>query len=264
MCSGRIDLAFILRAFAKGQDGVFIGGCRLGECNYTTHGNYDALATTMIGKKILERIGINPKRLRIDFMSAADGNLLAGGIDEFTMEIKALGPLGKSENLDPEALRLKLDAAMKLVPYIKLVERESLKIPEKNRKAYEDFFQSATFDRLFDELIGTHLTMNQIKLFLGRPPRPPALAFKEMISFYIDPDKCRACMICMRKCPVQAVIGAKKTAHVIDQEKCIRCGTCLEVCPPRFGAVKKVFNEPVPVDLPRDRRTTIKNRQKNE
>ncbi|HKK90142.1 MAG TPA: NADH-quinone oxidoreductase subunit NuoF [Desulfobacteraceae bacterium] len=97
-----------------------------------------------------------------------------------------------------------------------------------------------------------------------RDKRCPALACREMISFYIDPDKCRACMICMRKCPAGAVIGAKKTIHVIDQEKCTRCGTCFEVCPSRFSAVAKISGEPVPADLPRDQRTIIKKRQKNE
>jgi F420-non-reducing hydrogenase iron-sulfur subunit len=63
MCSGRVDLEFILRAFANGQDGVFIGGCRLDECNYITHGNYDALANVYICKKIMEHIGLNPDRL---------------------------------------------------------------------------------------------------------------------------------------------------------------------------------------------------------
>ncbi|MFO7751283.1 MAG: NADH-ubiquinone oxidoreductase-F iron-sulfur binding region domain-containing protein [Desulfobacteraceae bacterium] len=97
-----------------------------------------------------------------------------------------------------------------------------------------------------------------------REKRCPALACREMISFYIDPDKCRACMICMRKCPAEAVVGAKKTIHVIDQEKCTRCGTCFEVCPSRFSAVEKISGEPVPADLPRDQRTIIKKRQNNE
>ncbi len=73
MCSGRVDLEFILRAFSNGQDGVFIGGCKLDECNYVTHGNYDALANTYITKRILEHIGLNPERLRIEFMTGADG-----------------------------------------------------------------------------------------------------------------------------------------------------------------------------------------------
>ena len=51
MCSGRVDLEFILRAFLKGHDGAFIGGCKLDECNYVTHGNYDVFALTHLGKK---------------------------------------------------------------------------------------------------------------------------------------------------------------------------------------------------------------------
>ena len=65
MCSGRVDLEFILRAFLNGQDGVLIGGCNLDECNYTTHGNYDALSTTHLCRKLMAHIGLNPKRLRI-------------------------------------------------------------------------------------------------------------------------------------------------------------------------------------------------------
>ena len=109
MCSGRVDLEFILRAFSNGQDGVFIGGCRLNECNYITHGNYDALSNTYICKKIMEYIGLNPDRLRIDFMSGAEGNLLAEVTDEFTHRVKELGPLGNSEGIDTNQLKLKLD-----------------------------------------------------------------------------------------------------------------------------------------------------------
>jgi len=80
--------------------------------------------------------------------------------------------------------------------------------------------------------------------------RCPALSCKELISFHIDPDKCRACMICLRKCPADAVDGGKKKIHIIDQEKCTKCGTCLEVCPSRFGAVTKISGEPVPAPMP--------------
>ncbi len=76
--------------------------------------------------------------------------------------------------------------------------------------------------------------------------RCPALYCKELISYYIDPDKCQACMICARKCPVEAIDGGKKKIHVIDQEKCTRCGTCIEVCPTRFAAVTKLSGEAVP------------------
>jgi NADH-quinone oxidoreductase subunit F len=84
--------------------------------------------------------------------------------------------------------------------------------------------------------------------------RCPALVCRELTSYYIDPDRCNACMLCLRNCPVSAVIGERDRIHVIDQSKCIRCGTCFDVCPPRFGAVQRISGEPVPPPLPEDRR----------
>ncbi len=75
----------------------------------------------------------------------------------------------------------------------------------------------------------------------------PALMCKDLISFYIDPAKCKACMICARNCPNDAIKGGKKMIHVIDQDKCIRCGVCLEMCPARFSAVIKVSGETMDV-----------------
>jgi NADH-quinone oxidoreductase subunit F len=84
--------------------------------------------------------------------------------------------------------------------------------------------------------------------------RCPALVCKALISYYIDPAKCQACMICARECPVQAIDGAKDTIHIIDQEKCTKCGTCFDVCPDRFGAVTKLSGVPVPEPPPEDER----------
>ncbi len=170
MCSGRVDLEFILRAFLKGQDGVFIGGCRLGECNYITHGNYDALSNTHIFKKIMEHIGLNPERLRIDFMSGADGNLLAEYTDDFINKVKELGPLGKSEGIDEKELMSKLEAVNKLIPYMKLVERERLRVPVKSEEAYNEFFKSSEVNALFNELFNDKLAISQIILLLGENP----------------------------------------------------------------------------------------------
>ncbi len=88
--------------------------------------------------------------------------------------------------------------------------------------------------------------------------RCPAHSCKELIAYHIDPDKCKACMICFRKCLADAVVGGKKKIHVVDQEKCTKCGTCFEVCPPRFGAVKKISGEPVPAPIPEEERIIIK------
>jgi coenzyme F420-reducing hydrogenase delta subunit len=170
MCSGRVDLEFILRAFFNGQDGVFVGGCRLDECNYVTHGNYDAWANVYLSKKIMGHIGINPERLRIAFMSGADGNLLAQVTDAFTKQIKILGPLGQAEGIDVNHLKFKLEAAMKLVPYLRLVERERLRAPEKSKKAYSEFFESSEVDRLFDEIFSEKMALSQIMLLLKNKP----------------------------------------------------------------------------------------------
>jgi len=170
MCSGRVDLEFILRAFSNGQDGVLIGGCRLNECNYITHGNYDALSNTYLCRKIMEHIGLNPERLRIAFMSGADGILLAEVVNDFTKKVKDLGPLGKGEGIDEKGLKLKLEAVRKLVPYMKLVERERLRVPFKSEEAYHKFFTSDEANRLFNELIGVKLAISQIMLLLRESP----------------------------------------------------------------------------------------------
>ena len=170
MCSGRVDLEHILRAFSKGADAVFIGGCLLNECNYITHGNYDALGNVLMFKKIMEHIGLNPERLRIEFMSSGDGLILTGLINEFCEQAEEFGPLGKTESIDGKVLKFKLEAVSKLIPYIKLVERERLRVPQKSKEAYLDFFTGDRFNRLFKELILDKLAVSQIVMLLREQP----------------------------------------------------------------------------------------------
>ena len=234
MCSGRVDLEFVLRAFSKGMDGVFIGGCRLNECNYITHGNYDALNMVLLCRRIMEHIGLNPERLRIEFMSSGEGILFAEVMNEFGKKIKKLGPLGIGEGIDKDELKSKLTEIIKLVPYIKLVKNEKLETHLESPKDYDTLFTIDEIDKLFSEVV----------------------------SYHIDPDQCQACMICLRKCPAEAIAGGKNQIHVIDQEKCIKCGTCFEACPPRFGAVNKISGEPVPPPIPDEERTIVKKSKK--
>ena len=170
MCTGRVDLEFILRAFSNRQDGVFIGGCRLNECNYITNGNYDALGNVYLTRKLLEHIGVNPERLRIEFMSSGDGIILAEVINDFVKKIKDMGPIGRSEGIDENRLKLKLQAVTKLIPFVKLVEREKLRVPVKSKEAYHKFFTSDEANRLFNELIADKLEISQIMLLLGESP----------------------------------------------------------------------------------------------
>jgi len=235
MCSGRVDLEFVLRAFAKGMDGVFIGGCRLNECNYITHGNYDALNMVLLCKKIMEHLGLNPQRLRIEFLSSGEGNLFTEAVDDFTKTVKDLGQLGKAEAIDEDELRSRLEEARKLVPYIKIAKRKKLETHLENEEEYDGFFTSEEIDKLINEVV----------------------------SYHIDPEKCQACMICQRRCPVEAISGGKNRIHVIDQDICIKCGTCFEVCLPRFGAVNQISGEPVPPPIPEEERTVVRKRKKS-
>jgi len=166
MCSGRVDLEFVFRAFANGQDGVLIGGCRLNECNYETHGNYDALANTYVCKNIMSRIGLDPERLSIEFMSGGEGNRLAEVIDRFTAKIKQLGPLGEAEGIEQGVLRNALEAVRRMIPYLRLVEREKLRVPVRSEEAYREFFASEEVSRLFDEVVGGNLATSRIMALL--------------------------------------------------------------------------------------------------
>jgi coenzyme F420-reducing hydrogenase delta subunit/Fe-S-cluster-containing hydrogenase component 2 len=230
MCTGRVDLAFVLRAFEKGADGVIIGGCWLGECHYVTEGNYHALSMMHLCKKLLEHVGVNPARLRLEWISASEGTRFAEVMNDFAGKLKALGPLGEGEGIDARELETELAAVAKLVPYIKIVKREKLALRLQTQEEYDGLFTKDEVDALL----------------------------RDVISYHVDPDKCEACMICLRKCPVEAISGGKNRIHVVDQETCIRCGTCFDVCPPRFAAVRRISGAPVPPPLPEAGRNIVR------
>jgi len=171
MCSGRVDLAFLLRAFQNGADGVIIGGCWPGECHYVTEGNYDALGNMYLCRKLLQHVGVNPERLRLEWIATSEGARFAEVMSAFAARVRELGPLGRDEGVDIDVLKLKLDALNHLVPYIKLVERERLRVPTKSEEAYKAFYASDEADRLFHELIADKLTIGQILMLLRERPR---------------------------------------------------------------------------------------------
>jgi F420-non-reducing hydrogenase iron-sulfur subunit len=170
MCSGRVDLAHVFRALSRGADGVFIGACHLGECNYITHGNYHALTMVHLSKKLLEHIGLNPERVNIKFMSGADSNLFVEGVTGFVQKVKELGPLGQGEGMDDKQLKFKLEAVTGLIPYIRLVERERLRLPAMPAEEYGKFFDSDEMSRLFEETIAEKLAIVQIVGLLREGP----------------------------------------------------------------------------------------------
>jgi len=86
----------------------------------------------------------------------------------------------------------------------------------------------------------------------------PAFVCKELVSYYIDPARCQACMICLRYCPAEAIDGSKGKIHVVDQSKCTKCGTCFEMCPDRFDAVVRISGEPVPPPHSEEKRVIVR------
>ncbi len=98
MCSGRVDPVFIVKALYEGADGVFIGGCHPGDCHYQ-EGNYKALRRYLLLKRVLPQYGIEPERVRLEWVSASEGERFAHVIDEFTEEIRKLGPLHVKESI---------------------------------------------------------------------------------------------------------------------------------------------------------------------
>jgi F420-non-reducing hydrogenase iron-sulfur subunit len=91
MCSSRIDPSFILKAFLMGADGVLVAGCHLGDCHYVD-GNYNTEKRISKTLKALEYMGFEPKRLRLEWISASEGPKFAKIVREFTDELKEIGP----------------------------------------------------------------------------------------------------------------------------------------------------------------------------
>jgi Fe-S-cluster-containing hydrogenase component 2 len=152
---------------------------------------------------------------------------------KFGNKVKELGPLGKSEGIGQDELKSKLAEIRKLVPYIKVVKQEKLATRLENPDQYDKLFTKEEIETLF----------------------------RELPSYYIEPEKCQACMTCAKRCPAEAIISAKNQIHVIDQQKCIKCGTCFEVCPPKIRAITKISGEPVPPPLPEDKRTIVRKKK---
>jgi F420-non-reducing hydrogenase iron-sulfur subunit len=98
MCSGRVDPVFVIKALYEGADGVLIGGCHPGDCHYL-EGNYKALRRYLLLKRILPEYGIEPERVRLEWVSASEGERFGHIVDEFTEEIRKLGPLTIKESI---------------------------------------------------------------------------------------------------------------------------------------------------------------------
>lgn len=99
MCSGRVDPQFVLKAFASGADAVLIGGCHPGDCHYV-NGNIKTLRRMRLLKRMLQDLGIEPERFRLEWISASEGERVQKVINEMTEQVRRLGPLSLPERFE--------------------------------------------------------------------------------------------------------------------------------------------------------------------
>jgi NADH:ubiquinone oxidoreductase subunit F (NADH-binding)/(2Fe-2S) ferredoxin/NAD-dependent dihydropyrimidine dehydrogenase PreA subunit len=125
-------------------------------------------------------------------------------------------------------------------------EKEDIELLEEVAAMVKDFSLCALGTSAPNPVLSTLKYFRDEYLAHIEQKRCPAYVCKPLVSYYIDPEKCQACMICLRQCPVEAISGGKNQIHIIDQTKCTKCNTCFEVCPPRFSAVRRLSGEPVP------------------
>ena len=96
MCSGRVDASFVFKALAEGAHGVLIAGCHPGDCHYT-EGNYSTMRRFPLMQQVLEQFGVARARVRLEWISAAEGQDFARVVREFTETIRQLGPYDKAD-----------------------------------------------------------------------------------------------------------------------------------------------------------------------
>lgn len=143
----------------------------MNECHYITDGNHHAFSMVQLCKKLMGCIGVNPERLRIEQLSAGEGIRFAEFMNDFSRKLREVGPLGKAEGIDADKLKLRFKAAAKLVPYIRLVERERLRVHCDTSEGYEKYYQSDAVTKLIQELIADKLAIGQIMALLREQPR---------------------------------------------------------------------------------------------
>jgi len=167
MCSARVDPTIVLEAFIQGLDGVMVLGCHLGTCHYMT-GNYYTERRMKTTKNVLKNVGLSPERLRVDWVSAAEGERFAALAREFTEKVRKLGPLGKETDLELEQLKTRLTAAKEALAQQRirwLVGRERELVEDKN--VFGEKVSQEEFDQLMFQTIEKEFAKRRILLSMG-------------------------------------------------------------------------------------------------
>jgi len=167
MCSGRIDPTIPLEVLMKGADGVLVLGCHPGDCHYV-EGNLNEEKKINIAKKLLALTGLEPERLKLEWVSASEGQRFAKLVTEFTEQIKKLGPSPARKNPD---IMLNLQAAKNAAAGFRLrvvVGRER-ELTEKSN-VYEEKISQDEFDSLLNEIVKAEYIRHKIHILTRKKP----------------------------------------------------------------------------------------------
>jgi len=170
MCSGRIDPIILLEVLMKGADGVLILGCHPGDCHYVEGNLYEERKIRML-KKLIALTGMEPERLRLEWVSASEGQRFAQIVTEFTEQIRKLGPSPLSGRTPNQKILDNLQAAKSVASDFRLrvlvgKERE---LTEKSN-VYEEKISQEEFDSLLDEIVEAEFLRHKIHLLTKNEP----------------------------------------------------------------------------------------------
>ncbi len=178
MCSGRLDPVVILETFIRGADGVMVGGCHIGDCHYMD-GNHHAQRKIWLTHAIIERAGFDPARLRLEWISASEGDRFAEVVSEFTDQLTKMGPSPiKGERTDAEVLE-RIRAAQRVVEDFRiraLISKEYKLTTEGN--VYGEVLEEDYVKDIILETMDAEYVRNQILI----ETTDKALSVKEIAS----------------------------------------------------------------------------------
>ncbi|MBD3172004.1 hydrogenase iron-sulfur subunit [Candidatus Bathyarchaeota archaeon] len=168
MCSGRVEPSMPLNLLINGADGVMVTGCHIGDCHYIT-GNLHAKRKFTLLRKLVEKTGMSPERVMLEWVSASEGQKFANLVKDFTEKIKNLGPNPVEDN--PELL-LNLKAAKLVSDETRLrsfVGKEEKLVTEGN--VYGEVYTEEEFDNIMEDALEDEYIRNKIRIILNQKPQ---------------------------------------------------------------------------------------------
>jgi coenzyme F420-reducing hydrogenase delta subunit len=172
MCSGRVDPVILLEMFVNGADGVIVTGCHPGDCHYVEGNLYEERKIRML-KKLISLTGLEPHRLRLEWVSAAEGQRFAQIVTEFTEQIRKLGPSPVSQPSPNQTILDNLQVARNAAADFRLrvlVGRE-LQLTEKGN-VYDEKVSKDEFDSLLDDAVEAEFVQHKIHFLTKAVPLP--------------------------------------------------------------------------------------------